>query len=169
MRRHSAANRQLFGDLEAEAIQAHDLFRIVRQDTNGVKTEVHEDLRADAVFAEIGLEPKPLVRLDGVQSFLLLQLVGVNLVREANATPLLPQIDDHAAAFLGDHLHRPPQLVAAIAPLRAEHIAGEALAMHAHQHIALACDVALHKRDVMLTVHHRAVEIQREIAKLRRQ
>src|SRR5207247_4235376 len=40
--------------------------------------------------------------------------------------------------------------LAAIAPQRMEHVAGQALRMDAHEHVLSSGNVALHERDVML-------------------
>ena len=59
--------------------------------------EVEEDLRADAVVAEVGREAEAFVGLDGVGTRVL-ERVGLELVEEADAPALLAaQVDDHAA------------------------------------------------------------------------
>ena len=45
--------------------------------------------------------------------------------------------------------HRGVELQAAVAAQRAEHVAGEALAVHPHQHVLLARDLAAHERHVL--------------------
>ena len=58
--------------------------------------EVAQDLRADAVVAQVLLEAELEVGLDRVAA-LVLQRVGADLVREADAAPFLVQVDEHAA------------------------------------------------------------------------
>ena len=94
--------------------------------------EVAEDLGADAVVALVGPEAELLVRLDRVVA-LLLELVGPQLVEQADAAPLLEQVEQHAPALLGDRLDRAVELVAAVAALGAEDVAGQALAVDPHQ------------------------------------
>ncbi len=85
-----------------------------------------------AVVAQLGGEAELLVGLDGIEPFLL-QLVGVNLRRQADAAAFLPHVKQHAVAGGFDLRERGVELVAAIAAQRAEDVAGEALAVHAHE------------------------------------
>ena len=71
-------------------------------------------MRTDTVIAEIGLEPESLVGFDGVDS-LVLELVGFELVEQADAATFLVEIDDHAFPFLRNQLHRCIELPSAIA------------------------------------------------------
>ena len=96
--------------------------------------EVDEDLRADAVVAQVGGQAELEVRVDGVEP-LLLQLVGAQLVQQADAAALLREVEQHAAALLLDHRERRLELLAAVAAQRVEDVAGEALGVHAHEHV----------------------------------
>jgi hypothetical protein len=70
-------------------------------------------------------------------------------VTEADAPPLVtPEVDHHATALLGDAGERGVQLGATVAAQRAEDVAGEALAVHPHQHRLGPGDVALDERHV---------------------
>ena len=84
-------------DAQPVALEADDLARIVRDRADRLEAEVEQDLRADAVVAEIGLEAELLVRLDGVGARVL-QLVGRELVEQADAAPFLVEIDDRRRA-----------------------------------------------------------------------
>ena len=70
-------DRDALLDLDAEAVQTVDLFRIVGQQTQLLCAEVLQDLRADPVFAQVGREAELDVRLDRVEA-LLLKLVGLD-------------------------------------------------------------------------------------------
>ena len=83
---------------------------------------------------------------------LVLEVVGAQLVVEADAAALLAHVDDDAAALLGDHLHRLLELLAAVAAHAAEDVAGDALAVHAHEHRLIAVDVAHDEGDVLVGV-----------------
>ena len=145
-----------------------DLLRIVGQDADAGESEVDEDLRADAVVAQVRRQPEPQVRLDRVEP-LLLQLVGAQLVEQPDAAPLLAEVEQHAPALGLDHRQRRLELLAAVAAQRVEDIAGEALGVHAHEHVLRSLDVALDERDVVLAVEHRAVADRDEVAERRRQ
>src|SRR3989441_13229319 len=106
---------------------------------------------------------RSLVRLDGVMAGIL-ELVGLELVEEPDAAPLLVEVDHDAAALGGDHAHRRVQLPAADAPPRAEHVAGEALGVHAHEDARLVTHRAVHERHVLRRIHVVAVADDRELA-----
>ena len=65
VRRH--LDRHLLDHLEAEALDAGDLLRVVREDADRREPEVGEDLRADPVLARVGREAELEVRLDRVE------------------------------------------------------------------------------------------------------
>ena len=53
------------------------------------------------------------------------------------------------------------ELQAAVAAHRAEHVAGEALGVHAHEHVLLARDLAAHERHVLGAVEQRLEHVAR--------
>ncbi len=73
------------------------------------------------------------VGIHGIEA-IVLQLIRAQLVGEADATPFLRQIQQHAAALVVQALHRGLQLLAAIAAQAAEQVAGEAGRMRTHRH-----------------------------------
>ena len=62
--------------------------RIVRQ------PEIREDLIADCIVARVGREAELGVGLDGVEA-LLLELVGAQLVEQADAASFLSHVEQH--------------------------------------------------------------------------
>src|SRR5688500_12322169 len=86
-----------------------------------------------------------------------LELVRLELVEQANAPPFLVEIHDDAAPFVRDHLHRGVQLPPAIASHGVEHVAREALRVHADENLFPVADVAVDERDVLARVHVIAV------------
>src|SRR5262249_8058455 len=123
-------DRHLLHDGEAEAVDAGQLLRVVREDADRREAEVGEDLVADPVVARIGWEAGVGVRLDGVRT-LLLQLVGAQLVEQADAAALLGHVEQHAAPLLLDLREGLLELLAAVAAERVEDVAGEALRVDA--------------------------------------
>src|SRR5262245_3656582 len=99
---------------ETEPADAGDLPRVVREHADGREPEVGQDLRADPVLAGVRLEPELEVRLDRVET-LLLELVGAQLVQQADPASLLRQIQEDAEPFRLDPGERPPELLAAVA------------------------------------------------------
>ena len=114
-----------------------------------VIAEVDEDLRADAVLARVGREAEVLVRLDRVAT-LVLQRVRPQLVAEPDPAALVAaQVDDDALALGRDLLERLVELQPAVAAQRPEHVAGQALRVHAHEHVRLPRHLAAHERHVL--------------------
>ena len=93
----------------------------------------------------------------------------MELVREADAAPLLAHVEDGAAPLLLDHAHGVVELVAAVAALGGEDVAREALGVDAHERRRLAGEVALDEREVFEAVRHAAVHAEAEVAVVRRQ
>ena len=82
------------------------------------------------------------------------------------------QVDDDTAVFGGDAREREIELRAAVAAQRSEDVAGEALGVHAHEHVTVARrrvgDVAADERDVLGAVGQRLVDVRGELAVTRR-
>ena len=161
-------DRHLLGDREPVALEADDLFRVVGEDADAGQAEVAEDLGADPVVAQVGGQAELEVGLDRVGP-LLLQLVGAQLVQQADPAPLLGEVEEDAAALALDHRERRFQLLAAVAAHAVEDVAGEALAVDADEHVLGAVDLALDHRHVVFVVDQRAVADRGEVAEGGRQ
>src|SRR6266849_55216 len=59
-------DRHALDHLEPIPLDADDLLRVVREDAQAFRAEIDEDLRADAVVAQVGLEAQYVIGLDGV-------------------------------------------------------------------------------------------------------
>src|SRR5262249_25811026 len=133
------------------ALDAHQLSRVVAEETHRPDTELPKDLHADPVVALVRLEPEPLVGLYGIEPFVL-KLVGTNLVPQTDAAPLLVQVQKHAATLRRNSLHRRVQLCSAVAPDRMEHVSGQTRGVHTHHDVLAVADFATHERYVLLVV-----------------
>ena len=154
-------------DLEAEAFEAAVLRRVVGHQPHRGDPEVDQDLRPDAVLAGVGREPEVLVRLDRVAT-LVLERVRPQLVTETDPASLVAAQVDHDALVLGrDLLQRLVELQPAVAAQRAEHVAGQALRVHAHEHVRLARHLAAHERHVLDPVEQALEHVRGEVAVLR--
>src|SRR5207249_3960421 len=162
-RRH---DRHALDDFEAVAFEAGALGGVVRDQPDLVQVEVGQDLHADAVVAAVGGEAERLVGLDGIEALLLLELVGTHLVAEADATALLPHVDEDAAALGSDLLEREVYLLAAVAAHRVEDVAGDALGVDADEDGLGRRDVAADEGGVLVRVDGGAVRVEREVAPL---
>ena len=69
---------------------------------------------------------------------LLLQLVGPELVEQADAAALLGHVEEDARALLLDARERPLELLAAVAAERVEDVAGQALRVDADEDVVRA-------------------------------
>ena len=87
----------------------------------------------------------------------------MQLVREPDAAPLLPHVQDRAASFLLHHGHRRVELRTAVAAFGAEHVAREAFGVDAHQHRFAVGDIALHEREMFQPRRERTVHRQAEM------
>ena len=101
------------------------------------QAEVAEDLGADPVVAQVGRQAELDVGLDRVEA-VLLELVGAQLVEQADPAPLLGEVEQHALALALDLRQRGGELLAAVAAQAVEDVAGQALAVDAHQHVLAA-------------------------------
>ena len=61
------------------------------------------------------------------------------------------------------------QLISTVAPARTEHVAGQTLAVHAHQRRFVLVDLAFDEREMMHPVNDRSIKMQIEIAVIGRQ
>ena len=110
-------------------------------------TQVDEDLRAGAVVARVGRQAEVEVGVDRVAPRVL-QLVGLQLVQQADPPALMPAHVEHdAAALARRRRQRGVQLRAAVAAQRAEHVAGQALRVHPDQHVLAVAEVAADQRE----------------------
>ena len=166
--RHVAGQRHPAGDLQAVALEPGALGRVVGQQPHRVHAEVDQDLRAGAVVAGVGGQAEVEVGVDGVGSGVL-ELVGLQLVQQADAPALVPADVEHdAAPLLGDGGQRGLQLGAAVAAQRPEDVAGEALGVHADQHVLAVADLAVDEGDVLALVVGAAVADRGERARHQR-
>src|SRR5438105_4490491 len=157
--------RRLVGHLQPVAAEAIVLLRIVREHDDAPRSQIREDLRPDAVVTRIDGKAQTNVGLDGVEP-VVLQRIGAELVHQTDAPALLSQVHQHAASFGGDDRHRFLQLRLAVAALGAEDIAGETLAVHAHQHRLAVVHPPPHQRDVRRVRDQILVAVRRHRAEL---
>src|SRR3974390_1846997 len=144
--------RHALGDVETEPLEAAVLDRVVGHEAHGGHPEVDQHLGADAVLAAVDRQALLQVGVDGVVA-LLLQLVGPDLVAEADAAALVAaQVDEHAPALALDHVQGGVQLRPAVAAQRAEALSAAALGVEPHQHVLGARPLAHDEGEVLLIV-----------------
>ncbi len=84
---------------------------------------------------------------------------------DADTAPLVTaQVHDHAAACLRDEPHRLLQLRATVALDAGEDVAGEALAVHPHEHRLVAGHVTAHECQMGLAVERALERVTAEVA-----
>jgi hypothetical protein len=64
-------DRDALGDVQPVPLEADDLLRVVGQELEVLDAEVDEDLRADPVVAQVGVEAERDVGLDRVLALIL--------------------------------------------------------------------------------------------------
>ena len=90
-------------------------------------------------------------------------------MHDADAPALVPADVEHdAAALPADRLDRGVELRSAVAAQRAEDVAGEALGVHADEHVLTVAEVAGDEREVLAAVEQAAVADGAELAVLGR-
>src|SRR5580693_8929254 len=119
------------GDRNAQAGQLSALVRVVAQQRDAVGAQRVQHLGCAGVVALVGPVTEREIRVVRIQATIL-QRVGVEFVIQSDAAPFLAQIQ-HVPAVFGDPLDRFAQLRPAVASLAAEHVAGEAFTVQAHQ------------------------------------
>jgi hypothetical protein len=119
--------------LDAQITETSAFLRIRREQPNPPHAKITKYRRGHVVVAGVDWQTQPQIRINGVQSRVL-QRVCVQLGVQADTAALMPaQVDDGAAAFARDLLHRSVQLLAAVAPPRSEGVAGKALGVDPNQ------------------------------------
>mmetsp|Transcript_33220 Transcript_33220/g.87786 ORF Transcript_33220/g.87786 Transcript_33220/m.87786 type:complete len:319 (+) Transcript_33220:1052-2008(+) len=157
-------------DFDAQRLQALHLEGIVREKLDTLDAKVIEDGRYHVIRTALVGEAKLEVGVHRVETRVL-QTVRRDLVRQADAAPLLLQVNDNPPPRLAEQPHRILELLLAVAPRRTQHLRRHALVMHPHHHV-VARHVARdhHRRLVDGAIQSaRAVGPQLEVAELRRQ
>ena len=124
--------RDPLGDADAVALKRRDFIRVVGHQPHRAETQLAQHFRSREVHTLVGVEAELLIRVERVEPGIL-QLIGPELVDEADAPALLRQIEQHAVARSRDRGDRAAQLVTAIAAQAGEQIAGKTLRMQSHQ------------------------------------
>lgn len=93
---------------------------------------------------------RPALYLKRVEALRLLQVVGTDLLRQANAPPLVvAQVDEDACWCGSEQLEAALELRAAVAARASKHIAGDADTVDACEDVLLRCDVTLDEDDML--------------------
>ena len=118
--------------LDTTSSQLGHFIRVVGHQTYPVEAEPTQHFSCREIEALVGIEPKPLIGVQRVVA-LILELIGPQFVDETDAAPFLSEVQDDTVARgrnLGDG---PAQLLAAVAPQRAQQVAGKAFRVQPDQ------------------------------------
>ena len=132
------------------ASSAATLFGLLVSSRTSVDPELAKNRSGVGVIALVVGETETKVGIDRVEPAIL-QRIGAQLVGEADPPAFLPKVEQHASARFTDQPKRFLQLRPAIAFERAEHVAGQALAMEPNQR-RLATECADEESNVVLSV-----------------
>jgi hypothetical protein len=121
-----------FGDADAGGFECGDLFRVVRDESDGRDVEGLEDFGRELEAAVVGAEAELLVGFDGVEA-LILELVSAKFGHEADASAFLVLVEEDAGAGLGDEAEGEVKLVVAVAAEGVKDVSGEALGVDADE------------------------------------
>ncbi len=132
-------------DPNSGGFECGNLFGIVGHQTHGSDAEQAQDGSRQFVGSAIGGVAEFQIRFHGVAA-LILKLVSLELGHETDAAALLLFVEKNSNTFGGDAFERQLKLGAAVAALRAEDIAGEALGVDADDRCR-GMNVAMHEGD----------------------
>ena len=132
-------------DFDAGPFESLDLLRIVREKAHLAYAERLENLARQGEVALVSLEAETFVRFDRVEAGIL-QLIGLQLRHEADASALLLLVNQDASAFVSDHRQRHLELLAAVAAQGMKNVAGQALRVNPHKRRS-GVNVAHHQGD----------------------
>ena len=118
-------------DFQSVGLQTDTLDGIVGQQAHLMDTQVSQHLGTTSVVTLVGLEAEVYVGIYGVESFFL-QLLGGNLVHQADAPAFLLHVDDDTFSLFLDGLHRLVKLFTAVTPLGSKDVAGHTGGMDTH-------------------------------------
>jgi hypothetical protein len=93
--------RHAFHYKNSRTLDGLHFLRIVRKQAHGANAEMPQNGARQIVIAEIGIESKLLIGFHRICS-VILQLVGPQLVQQADSTAFLQFVDHQSAAFLGN-------------------------------------------------------------------
>src|SRR5262245_28927398 len=124
-----------FGDLQAEALETAVAGGVVGHQAHPRDAEVGEDLGADAVLPAVRWRRQVDLRIDAAGA-------GERVRHAEPASLVTAQVHEHAGPLLHDAAHRGVEGAAALAEPGAEDVAGEALAVDAHQRDVARRDLA---------------------------
>src|SRR5438552_2360989 len=155
-------------DFDARGLEAALLRRVVGEQQHALHPQVVQDRRRDVIGAVIDRQPERSVGVDGIRA-VFLEAVSSQLLTDADASTLVTaQVHDDPHAAGRDDLERLLELRATVAAQAAEHVAGEAFAMDAHQHRVDFVELSANQSNVLGTVGG-AIGARHERARTRRE
>ena len=107
--------RDPLDDPHTVAFDCGTLTGVVGDQPHLANAQLRQDLGPDAVITLVRRKSEPVVRLDGIETLLVMNRVGAHLVLEADSSPFLPHVEHDTASRLVDHLHCGTQLLTTIA------------------------------------------------------
>jgi hypothetical protein len=137
------------GDLDPVGAQPVHLGRIVRHEAHASDSQRAQHVRRAAVVAGVLGKSEEAIGLEGVEA-VLLERVGPELVREPDASALLPQVEEDARVVPRERLEGSRELIPAVAPERPQGVSGQALRVKPRGNRLLAGDLSVHHGHVLL-------------------
>ena len=113
--RRADDERNPFDDGDRRSIEGRNLVGVVRQQPDRPNAQVFQNVDGDRVIPLVRLESKVQIRVNRIQPFIL-QIVGAELVDEANSPTLLAQVDQDPGRRFTDSGERARKLLATVAP-----------------------------------------------------
>src|SRR3989441_6326183 len=143
--------RYPLGHFDSVKLKILQFVRIVRQKFDRSYVKRHQHVGGDVVVSLVGLESQLLVRLNGVETRVL-QLVGFDLVDEADPTAFLPQIEDDSTFHLAYSHKGFLKLLSAVTTKGADCVSRKTLGVQPYWNILFLENIAMDKRGMLLLV-----------------
>ena len=119
--------------IDTHVAQRLDLARVVSHQLELADTQVIEHRQADGVVTLIRAKAQALIGFYGIRAAIL-QLIGADLVQQADTTAFLTQVEQDTAAFMGNRTQRRFELETAVATQTEQRIARQAFGVQTAQY-----------------------------------
>ena len=114
------------GNVNARSLELSHFVGIVREQADIAQAERLQGFGSKGVVARVIRKSQTTIRFNGIESRIL-QLVGLELIDEANSAPFLRQVEQHSRRRGCNFPQRKLELRAAVATLGREYVSREAL------------------------------------------
>jgi hypothetical protein len=161
-------DRDALDNLKTGFFQRHQLIGVIRHYAHFAESQIKQNFRALLVLSGVNGKSEFLVGFDRIRA-VVLKRVSSDFVDNSDAASFLLLIDDCAASFGFNQLHRLLQLQTAIAFYRTEDITRQTLRMNSDKRRHIGAHLSFYQNDKFFAARQRPVCRNQKLADLRRQ